>query len=657
MSTVVGLLAHVDAGKTTLAEQLLFRAGALRTPGRVDRQNAFLDHDQVERERGITVFSDQASFQLGDRTFHLVDTPGHVDFSGEMERALWVMDCAVLVVSCVEGVQSHTATVWRLLRRHRTPTVFFLNKTDRAGADVGRVLRELRARCNADCVDFTGRFSPEGKCSPELREALAERDEELLSAYLEGDKRQDLWLGTARRLFAAGELFPAVSGAALEGAGVDELLRVLERFAPEAKGDPAAPFSGRVYKVRHDRGGRVVFLKVEQGTLRPRQEFGVPCRGEDAPNREKINELRRVQGGKWTPLEAAGPGDLVAVTGVHGLCPGDLAGAGAQDAAPFVLRPLLSARVLWEDLPVQAVLQALRELEEEEPLLGVQWNESLGELEVRVLGQIQLEVLQDLLLRRYKLPVNFGPCRVLYQETPAAPVVGCGHFEPLRHYAEVHLKLSPEPRGSGVTFDSRCPLDDLAARWQNLVRTHVLERTHRGTRLGAPLTDVRVTLLSGRAHLKHTEGGDFREATYRAVRQGLMQGGTEILEPYYAFEIEAEYGISGRILSDLQQRHGECLPPEDLGDQMRIRGRAPVSELLEYPREFTQLTRGRGTLSLSYDGYELCHNPQEVEAVRGYDPERDVENCPDSVFCSHGAGYPVKWRDAPAHMHLPVERE
>ncbi|HHV30900.1 GTP-binding protein [Caproiciproducens sp. LBM24188] len=656
MSITVGILAHVDAGKTTLSEQILYRAGTLRAPGRVDRKNTFLDYNEVERERGITVFADQAAFQAGGRAFQLIDTPGHVDFSGEMERSLWVMDCAVLVISCVEGIQSHTETIWRLLRRNQVPTFLFLNKTDRAGADPEGVLREAERLWGAVCPDFTGYQGEE--MEPRTVERLAELDETLLDTYCSSGYDPQLWHSAARRMTRDCRIFPAFRGSALNGQGVEEFLRAFSLLAPEETGDASAPLAARVYKVRHEKqGGRVAFLKITAGTLHPKEE--ICCPGDSGePITEKCNELRGYNGAKYTLIPQAVPGDLCAVTGLSTPMPGDVVGASPRRMLPFSTQPLLAAKVLFDtSIPPKTMLEHLRELEDEEPLLGVSWEEELQEIRVHIMGEIQLEVLAELMRERFGLEIGFGPCEILYRETLGAPVVGCGHFEPLRHYAEVHLRLSPGPRGSGIVFASECSTDVLAAGWQNLIRTHVLEKEHRGVLTGAPLTDVKVTLLAGRAHLKHTEGGDFRQATYRAIRQGLMHAQSVLLEPYYAFEIEVELSLTGRVFSDILRRNGTYETPQTEGDRAIIRGRAPVSEMMDYAKELTAFSKGKGKLSLTFDGYEPCHNAQEVIQYKAYDPERDIANTPDSVFCSHGAGYRVKWDEAPTMMHLKLEEE
>lgn len=657
-NTAVGILAHVDAGKTTLSEQILYRCGALRSPGRVDNGSAFLDYSGIERRRGVTVFSDQADFQIDGRPFTLVDTPGHADFAGETERALSVLDCAVLVVSAAEGVQAHTELLWGLLRNRHVPTLVFLNKTDRAGADPENALRQLQALGGGFCP-LPGNLADNG-FSPAARETMAGLDDSLLEAWLSENWDRALWLRKARELTADCRLFPVFSGSALKGEGVEALLSGLRLLAPEPPGKADAPFRGLVYKVRHDsKGGRIVFLKVEQGILRPRDliEVGGGIPGGE-PEREKCGELRRVSGAKSEPLREAGPGVLCAASGLRIPKPGAHIGAGAGTAEPFSLRPLLSSKVIFDqgETPAPVMLQRFRELEDEEPLLAVAWSEQSQELQVQVMGEIQLEVLEEVVRERWGTKISFAPCSVLYRETLAAPVVGVGHFEPLRHYAEVHLLLSPGSPGSGITFRSECSQDELAASWQSLIRTHVLEKQHLGVLTGSPLTDVEITLLSGRAHLKHTEGGDFREATYRAVRQGLMTGKSILLEPWYEFQAETALDEAGKVQADLIRLEAVCEAPWEEGGRMRLHGRGPVRTLMDYPKAFAALTRGRGRLSLRFGGYEACRDQEQIAAELGYEPERDLENTPDSVFCSHGAGYPVKWSEAPAHMHLPIEK-
>lgn len=648
-NTAVGILAHVDAGKTTLSEQLLFRCGTLRAVGRVDEQSAYLDYDEIERRRGITVFSDQADLSVGGRAFTLVDTPGHADFSGEMERALSVLDCAVLVVSAVEGVQAHTETLWRLLRERNIPTLVFINKTDRSGADTDRVMNELSRFSEGFCV-FSQISGEELPLS--FGETLAELDDELLEAYLSGEMTGSLLLQKARQLTAAGRLFPVFCGSALKGEGIDALLSGLRELAPAPNGSADEPFCGLVYKVRHDKGGRVVYLKVKSGTLYPKDSVETP------ETTEKCNELRSCSGAKFEPIKAALPGMLCAVTGLQTPKPGDVVGNGAQRAEKFSLRPLLSSKVIFDSTktPPPVMLAHFKELEDEEPLLAVAWSEQAQELRVQVMGEIQLEVLSDVVFERWSIKVSFAPCSVLYRETISAPVIGVGHYEPLKHYAEVHLRLSPAKPGSGISFKSECPHDELATNWQRLINTHVLEKQHIGVLTGSPLTDVEITLLSGRAHIKHTEGGDFRESTYRAVRNGLMYAENVLLEPYYEFTAETAFDEIGRVQADLTKMEAVCDAPCEVGGRMQLHGHAPVRTIMNYPKEFNALTHGRGRFALRFGGYRPCRDPQQIIDEIGYQPERDPENTPDSVFCSHGAGFPVKWSEARAHMHLPVEK-
>lgn len=637
MKITLGILAHVDAGKTTLSESMLYHAGSLRTMGRVDHQDAFLDAHPLERARGITIFSDQAMMSLRESQVFLVDTPGHADFAAEMERAMAVMDYAVLVVSCAEGVQSHTDTVWQLLRRGHVPTFFFLNKTDRAGAEPDRVLCELRRKLSPDCVPYE-----------ELTEAAAERDEDLLDEYLSGQVTRQRVDTVARRLIGEERLFPVFRGSALQDAGVEEFLSVISRLM-ETHYDADGPFGARVFRIRHDaQGSRLTFLKLVSGRLSVRDVVTVG--GESF----RVNELRLYNGSRFTSVQTAQAGQLVAVTGLPACRIGDALGDCAPAPQP-VTQPLLSVKAMFPpEVSVQTALTALRRLEAEDPALGVQWNESLREIHLRVMGAIQLEVLRELVRERFGLAVEFSRPEIMYRETIAAPVRGAGHYEPLRHYAEVHLLLSPVPRGTGITFSSRCHVDELSLQYQNLIRTHVFEKEHLGVLTGSPLSDVHIELLTGRAHLKHTEGGDFRQATYRAIRQGLMKAQPVLLEPYYAFTIDAPQEHLGRILSDIQRLYGEFEVPDADDSGLHVRGRGPVSTLMDYTQELTVFTRGKGRLSVHFDGYEPCHNAEEVIANRGYDVGADRENSPDSVFCAKGAGFIVHWDKADEWMHCEV---
>ena len=651
----VGVLAHVDAGKTTFSEQLLYRAGAIRRLGWVDHQDAFLDSDRLEKQRGITIFSNSASFEWEGSHYDLLDTPGHADFGAEMERAIQAMDYAVVVVSCVEGIQAHTEQVWKLLQKYGVPVLFFLNKTDRAGADPARVLSQLQKRMGSGVCDCTGSFAGED-WEESLIERVAEEDEQLLERYLDGGFDRALWQSVMARLVRERRLFPCFRGSALQNEGIDAFLRGLSALTLPVGDD--GNFAGTVYQIRHDaRGERLAFLKVHSGVLKARDEIAFLLPDGTAAS-EKVNELRLCQGGKYTTVQQVQAGQLCAATGLVQVRPGD--GVGAKRFhRDSQLTPMLGATVLLpETVPVPTALAKLRLLEDEDPSLGLSFDEQLQEIQIRVMGQIQLEVLTELCRERFGLKVRFGDCRILYRETISAPVVGYGHYEPLRHYAEVQLRLSPAPRGSGIRFTSECPTDLLSQNWQNLIRTHVFEKQHRGVLTGSALCDVEITLLIGRAHLKHTEGGDFREATYRAIRQGLEQaladGKVVLLEPYYAFEITLPADQVGRLMADLQRMECSFQPPESDPEQAMVRGRGPAAALSGYGREFLSFTRGRGVLALSFDGYEPCGHAEEVAADIGYDRTRDLANPSCSIFCSHGAGYPVPWNEVPQYAHCKV---
>ena len=641
----IGIFAHVDAGKTTFSEQILYNTGAIRTRGRVDDKNTLLDADAIERQRGITIFSEQAVFTYGDSRYFLADTPGHVDFSAEAERTMQILDYAILLVSAVEGIQGHTETLWNLLARYAVPTLIFINKTDRTGADAQAVIAEMQRRLDSGCIDFSA-----GVGEAETREAVAMLDETLLEAYLDGGRSDSWWQAEMQRLVKSRQLFPCVAGAALHNRGVDLFLDVMEALTLSAY-DPDAPFGGRVYKIRHDkRGSRLTFLKVTQGQLRVKDTIAVSQ--EDGLDRvQKINEIRRYSGLRYDTLQSVRAGELCAVTGLSGLQPGDGVGC-IRGRRTFWITPTLSAQVLYDPSEEKtAVLAAFQTLAEEEPMLETVWDERLDELRIRVMGPIQLEVLEAVVQERFGMSVRFGPCRVLYQETLAAPVIGCGHFEPLKHYAEVHLRLEPGVRGSGITFESACPTDLLDKNWQNLIRTHVFEKEHRGVLTGAPLTDVKITLLSGAAHMKHTEGGDFRQATYRAIRQGLLSGESLLLEPVYRYVITVPEENLGRVLSDIERMSGSFAMPAAEQRTAVVRGEVPVSEAMHYPQELLAFTKGRGTVQMGFGGYRPCHNADTVIAAANYHAEADMDNPADSVFCSHGSGYVVKWYDAPQKMH------
>ena len=636
---VLGILAHVDSGKTTLSEAMLYRAGVTRRLGRVDHKDAFLDTDALEKARGITIFSKQALLTAGDTDITLLDTPGHVDFSTETERTLQVLDYAVLVVSGTDGVQSHTETLWRLLRRYHVPTFVFVNKMDLPGMERQELLAQLNRRLGEGFVDF-------GAEQADRDEALALCDENLMDRMLDAGQLQDADLIPA---IARRHVFPCWFGTALKLEGVDALLDGLDRYTRPAPALEA--FGAKVFKVSQDeQGARLTWLRVTGGELKVKAQLTGEADGE--PWAEKANQLRLYSGAKYTLTEAIGPGQVCAVTGLTKARPGEGLGAERDSDLP-VLEPVLSYQVLLpEGADVHAALGKLHRLEEEEPQLHVVWNETLGEIHVQLMGEIQLEVLRSLLAERFGLEVEFGPGGILYKETITEPMEGVGHYEPLRHYAEVHLKLEPLPRGSGMQFAADCREEVLDKNWQRLVLTHLEEKQHLGVLTGSPLTDVKITLIAGRAHLKHTEGGDFRQATYRAVRQGLMLAKSQLLEPWYAFRLEVPAENIGRAMSDIQRMEGTFDPPESGQETAVLTGFAPVSTMRSYPMEVVSYTRGRGHLSLTLDGYRPCHNAQEVIAAIGYEPEHDLDNPADSVFCAHGAGFVVPWDQVRSHMHV-----
>ena len=632
----IGVLAHVDAGKTTLSEALLYRAGAIRRLGRVDHQDAFLDTDTMERQRGITIFSKQAVLELSSVRVTLLDTPGHVDFSAEMERTLQVLDCAVLVISGTDGVQGHTRTLWELLERYHVPTFLFINKMDLAGTDRDALLAHLKEKLDGGCVDFGD--------SETLAEEAAVLDEAVLERYLETGEVSNAALSA---LIAERKLFPCYFGSALRVEGVDALLSGVERYAPR----PVYPadFGAKVFKITRDsQGARLTHLKLTGGTLRVKDVL--TGREGDTLWQEKADQLRLYSGAKFQSLDEAEAGAVVAVTGLSHTFPGQ--GLGAEpDWAGAVLQPVLTYRVeLSDGTDPHTALQKLRQLEEEDPQLHLVW--SGGDIHIQLMGEVQMEILQRLIRERLGMEVSFGAGTVCYRETIANAVEGIGHFEPLRHYAEVHLLLEPGEPGSGVTVTSVCPTDELNLNWQRLILTHLLEKEHCGVLTGAPVTDIKLTLLTGRAHEKHTEGGDFRQATYRAVRQGLMQAENVLLEPWYRFRLELPAEQVGRAMTDLQRMNGEVEPPETIGEDAVLTGRAPVAGLRDYGREVAVYTRGRGRLSCTPAGYFPCAEADSVIAAIGYDPERDTENPADSVFCSHGAGVIVPWFEVCDHAQV-----
>ena len=638
--TVISILAHVDAGKTTLSEALLYTVGQLKKLGRVDNKNAFLDSYELERRRGITIFSKQAVLKTQNMEITLLDTPGHVDFSSEAERTLQVQDYAILVISARDGVQPHTETLWRLLSRYDVPVFIFVNKMDLDGTDKNAVLAELKKRLSDNCVDFT---VPED----ELSENAALCDEKLVEKYLEQGEISGEEISAAIK---ERKIFPCWFGSALKLDGVAEFIEGLEKYT--LKQYYGSEFGARVFKIARDpQGNRLTYMKITGGSLKARSVISYSAKDGEKRLEEKANMLRIYSGEKFEPADEAEAGEICAVLGLSATYPGQGLGFEKDFFKPM-LEPVLTYRVLLpaEISPVE-FLPKLRQLEEEDPQLLVSGN-TTGEIYVHLMGEIQAEVLQSLVEERFGVHIEFDHGSIIYKETVAAPVEGVGHFEPLRHYAEVHLLIEPGEPESGITVDSLCREEVLSKNWQRLIITHVLEKTHRGVLIGAPLTDAKITLVAGRAHVKHTEGGDFRQATYRALRQGLMKAENILLEPYYAFRLEVPAEQLGRAVSDIRVMDVKIASPESDGITAVITGRAPVSEMRSYQSDVMAYTKGKGKLALFPDGYSPCHNAEKIIAAAGYDPEADIENTPDSVFCSHGAGVTVKWYDVEKYMHV-----
>ena len=637
---VLGILAHVDAGKTTLSEAMLYLSGKLKKLGRVDHRDSFLDNNSLERARGITIFSKQAVMPLGEMTVTLLDTPGHVDFSAEAERSLQVLDYAVLVISGTDGVQAHTETLWKLLERYNVPVLIFVTKMDLPGCDRQEIMDGLRTRLSERCVDF----SAEGDA---LFESAAMCSEEAMDEYIETGS---IGAERLRDMLRRREIFPCCFGSGLRTEGVAEFLDMLELYA--RPGDYGEDFSARVYKIARDaQGNRMTFMKVTGGALRVRSLMKYADRDGNAFE-EKISQLRIYSGAKYDTAEVICPGQICAALGLTGTYPGQGLGAAGDFAEPL-LEPVMIYRVI---LPPQSdpavLLPKLMQLDQEDPQLHIVWNERTREISVQLMGRVQAEIFRSLVKERFDTDITLDTGRIMYRETIKDTVEGVGHFEPLRHYAEVHLLLEPLPRGSGIELSSSCPEDELDRSWQQLILTHLAEKQHIGVLTGSPVTDIRFTLAAGRAHIKHTEGGDFRQATYRAVRQGLMQAESVLLEPWYSFVLEVPAEQIGRAISDVRAMNGEIDSPEDAGGMMRLEGAAPVAGMNEYMQELLAYTHGRGRLSLTPGGYRACRDQQKIVDAIGYEPERDTDNPADSVFCSHGAGVNIPWDQAKDYMHL-----
>lgn len=639
---VTGILAHVDAGKTTLSESILYVSGSIRKMGRVDHGDAFLDTFELERARGITIFSKQALFTLGDRRVTLLDTPGHVDFSAEMERTLSVLDYAILVINGADGVQGHTRTLWRLLKHYNIPVFLFVNKMDQNGTDKEMLLQEISSRLDDRCIDFSGQQEEE------FLENVAMCDERVLERYLETG---EVSTEEIRRLIRDRKLFPCYFGSALKMTGVKEFLEGFENYTvipeyPEA-------FGAKVFKIaRDEQGNRLTYMKITGGSLKVKETLHGRMPEGDGEWEEKADQIRLYSGARFTSVTETGAGSVCAVTGLTQTRPGQGLGIESEEVLP-VLEPVLTYQIILpEECSAHTMLPKLRQLEEEEPELHIVWNEDLNEIHAQLMGEVQIEILKSLILERFGVKVTFGAGNIVYKETILEPVEGVGHFEPLRHYAEVHLLMEPAERGSGLQFASDCSEDVLDRNWQRLILTHLEEKEHRGVLTGSVITDMKITLVAGRAHLKHTEGGDFRQATYRAVRQGLRKAKSILLEPYYEFRLEVPTEMLGRAMTDIQRMNGSFGTPQTEGVTTVLTGSAPVALMRDYQTEVAAYTRGQGRMSCLLKGYEPCHNEAQVIEMTDYDPERDLDNPTGSVFCAHGAGFVVNWDQVEDYMHL-----
>ena len=641
MYKTLGVLAHVDAGKTSFCEQLLYHTQAIKKRGRVDHQDAHLDHHTIERARGITIFAEQGRFVYNGDTYNLIDTPGHVDFAPEMERAVHVMDAAILIVSAVDGIEGHTETVWQLLKQHAVPTFIFINKTDREGADVDAVMQEICQDISRDALFYKG-------MDHTVKEWLAERDETLMDLFFEDNLDDVKSFEALSKLVQQQQAIVCMSGSALKDEGIVEFFDVVHQLTTTQFIEEAS-FEGAVFKIRHDQLQRLTFMKALSGKLNVRDEFTF------GDKTEKITEIRLYNGTSFITVQQVEAGDLFAVKGLVSPVIGDVIGA-ASEKSQFDMVPTLQAKVNYEGpLHVKELTRIFRELEAEEPSLRVLWNEQFQEISVHVMGVIQLEVLVELLKERFTVEVSFGKPQILYKETINSPAVGYGHFEPLKHYAEVHIKLEPNERGKGLTFSNACHADHLTVGHQRLIEHHLFERDHHGILTGFPVTDMHVTLLTGRAHNKHTAGGDFREATFRALRQGLEQVENVLLEPYYRFKMKASNEHIGRMMSDIQQASGIFEAPVLTEQSVTIIGRAPVATFMDYSTQFAAYTNGKGVLTLQFDGYDSCHNSEEVIEQIGYNKDADPAYTSSSIFCAKGKGYSVPWQEAKAAMHCDIE--
>ncbi|MDM8311842.1 TetM/TetW/TetO/TetS family tetracycline resistance ribosomal protection protein [Clostridium cadaveris] len=652
MNKTIGILAHVDAGKTTLAEQILYHTNAIRKRGRVDYKDAFLDSHQIEKDRGITIFSSQGRFNYKDSTYYLVDTPGHIDFSPEMERAISIMDYAIVVVSAVEGVQAHTETIWRLLRKYNIPTFIFINKIDRDGADCIETLDDIKCNLSPDAYLIENNMFEED-IDDGLIEIIAENNNNLLEQYLDGKYDKKLWLEELKNMINHRDVFPCFKGSALQDLGIEKFINSFHNLTTTEYNDDG-DFQGKVYKVKYDgNGNRITYVKAIRGTIKTKDIVSYKFNGEVL--NEKINDIRYYNGEKFEKTNEAKAGEVFGLVGLTKIFSGQGIGY-REENIDYDMIPTLSSKVIYDEkLNPKEVLSFFKILEDEETSLKVIWHEKLKEIHIHVMGVIQLEILKEIVKDRFKLDIEFGPCQILYKETIRKTSIGRGHFEPLRHYAEVHLRLEPGQRGSGITFYSNCPIDTLAVNFQNLVKSHVFEREHNGILIGAPITDIKVTLINGKSHIKHTEGGDFREATYRALRQGLEKADSTLLEPYYRFKIQVNIDSMGRVLSDIQKFNGTFDTPKIFGEKVIIEGRGPVKTFMNYSLELVSFTKGRGIINFIFDGYDYCHNEGEIIKEKEYNKDADTEYTSASVFCSKGVGFVVKGNESDNYMHCISE--
>ncbi|KHD35875.1 elongation factor G [Clostridium acetobutylicum] len=640
MNRTIGLLAHVDAGKTTLAEQILYHTNSIRKRGRVDHKDSFLDNSLVEKERGITVFSEQAIFEFKGSTYFLVDTPGHIDFSPEMERAIEIMDYAVLIISGVDGVQSQTENIWRLLRKYNVPTIFFINKMDRLNASKEKVIKEIVENLTSKVFLIEGNEMNENTI-----EFIAENNDDLCEIYLSSGYEENLWFNSMKEMIKKNIIFPCFTGSALEDIGIEYFLQKMNLIT-YTEYNETEEFLGLVYKIRYDDNkNKIVYIKALKGSVKVKDEIRVEN------SSEKIDDIRFYNGNKYKTEHKAVAGELFAVVGIKNVRAGDFVGS-FSDKIKYNMIPTLKSKVVFDEgINANQVLEYFKILEEEEPSLNILWNEKLRSLEIHVMGKIELEILKAIMKDRFNLEVDFGPCEVLYKETIAKKTNGYGHFEPLRHYAEVYLKLEPAPLNSGITFISECKTESLTLGEQNLIKTHIFEREHHGILTGSAVTDIKVVLIDGRHHVKHTSGGDFREATLRALRQGLESTENVLLEPFYSFKIEVNSDSMGRVMADINKMSGEFNPPYIRENKCVIEGRGPVLEFMDYPAALSSFTKGRGRISLNFDGYDVCHNREEVIHNINYNKNKDIEYTSTSIFCSKGQAYKVEGSRVVEFMH------